>query len=429
MNINIKNLIGEVANIGGALKIPINEVQNFNPPNINFPTYKNNSNISVNEIWSGGFSEEVNLNADKSEEKIKNIRPFINDLDKLKSVLSDYENYDNHIWGSPFKNGTEVVAWYKSFHYSKYWGIYISYSSFLSFASKYYKLLGDPEKSIDLAWGAIMAHEAVHYGIDVACTQLEIITNKAIYIKSKDYINQQTVYSFDEEMIAEGVLLRYLKTNKRLINSINHDFNGFMDYIYESLEYRPPGYRDAMKAMTMSSYRYHCDEYLRKLLTLSGFSSNSLTVVSDLSNLMPLVNDRSRLNPGFVDWSQCPLYIVDDTSVSNFPKDVFQFIHSISGILESSRFQKLIYPRYTSEWKKTLTLLSNPSYPKNSLNLDFKRWPNEDDCNLNLEAWSVRVGGRSTNLRAHIDHKVGTSEWIADRFGNADKMGHHKNKK
>jgi hypothetical protein len=138
---------------------------------------------------------------------------------------------------------------------------------------------------------------------------------------------------------------------------------------------------------------------------------------------------RSRFNTGFVDWSQCPIYIVDDSSVSHFPKDAFHFIHSVSGILESAKFQKLIYPEYISAWKKTIMRLSNPSYPKNSDTLDFRRWPNEDKSNEAIEAWSVRVGGQSTNLRAHLDHKLGTGQWVADRFGNADKMGHHKNKK
>jgi hypothetical protein len=138
----------------------------------------------------------------------------------------------------------------------------------------------------------------------------------------------------------------------------------------------PPGYRDAQNAMTMNDYKFHADEYFRRLLSLVGLSHQKMSAVSDLSNLMPLINNRSRFNPGFVDWSQCPIYIVDDSSISHFPKNVLHFIHSVSGISESAKFQKLIYPRYISAWKKTLTLLSNPSYPKNSATLDFKRWPN-----------------------------------------------------
>ena len=431
MFFNILKIINELNNVSGALNIPINEVQNFNPPNINASNYRGTNNITLNKIWDGKHSQNVDdeFDEDVISKTIDNIKPVVFDKERLGSILAECDAYDNHIWGSPYKNGTEAIAWYKSFHRSKYWGIYISYSSFLNFASKYYRVIGDAEVAIDLAWGAIMAHEAVHYGIDVACARLEIILNKSFYIQAKDAINQQTGYSFDEEMISEGVLLRYLKSNKILINSVNNDFNGFINYIYSALNSKPPGYRDANKAMTMNSYRYHADEYFRKLLTIGGLSSNALSVITDLSNLMPLINNRSRLNPGLVDWSQCPIYIVDDTSISHFPKGTFHFIHSISGILESSKFQKLIYPKYKSEWIKTLTLLSNPAYPKNSLNLDFKRWPNEDNPTSKVEAWSVRVGGRATNLRAHLDHNLGTSEWIADRFGNADKMGHHKNRK
>ena len=431
MNYSINNIITELKNIKGATNIPVNEVQNFNPPTIKFPSHRNLSNVKANRIWSGGHTmEDQNINEDQISKTLENIKPIVGNKERLGSILSECKDFDDHIWGSPYKNGTEAIAWYKSFHHSKYWGIYISYSSFLNFASKYSNELTNPEVAIDLAWGAIMSHESIHYGFDVACAKLELIVSSPIYINSKNIINQNHGYSHDEEMIAEGVLLRYLISKRKLINdnsTFGYDF--FMKFILDSLENLPPGYRDARNAMSMKSYKYHADDYIRKLITISGGSPQILGVISDLSNLMPLTNERSRFTPGFIDWSQCPIYIVDDSPVSGFPNNILYFIHSISGIVESLKFQKLIYPRYINQWKKTLTLLSNPAYPKNSPNLDFKRWPDEDNYLENIEAWSVRVGGKASNLRAHIDHTLGSSDWIADRFGNSDKMGHHKNKK
>jgi len=431
MNFHIQDLINEIKNINGATQIPINETQSFNPPNIKFPRFNNVKNIKINKIWAGASSNDDNYtNNDGVVKTLENITPKIFDKERIDSILSDCNDFDSHIWGDPQDYGTEVIAWYKSFHNSKYWGIYISYSSFLHFAATYNRILNNSELSINLAWGAIMTHESIHYGVDVACSKLEVIIDRGIYNVSKYKLKQQAGYSVNEEMIAEGALLRFLKSNKNLINSEgDFGFDPFMNSIFNYLKYLPPGYRDAQNAMTSNDYKVHADQYFRDLLSLAGLPSQKLSVISDLSNLMPLISNRSRFNPGFVDWSQCPIYIVDDSKVSNFPSDVFHFIHSVCDIEESTKFKKLIYPKYISEWKKTLTLLSNPAYPKNSSNLDFKRWPDEDKANENIEAWSVRVGGKSTNLRAHLDHKLESNQWVADRFGNADKMGHHKNKR
>ena len=49
MFFNILKIINELNNVGGALNIPINEIQNFNPPNIIASNYRGGNNIVLNK--------------------------------------------------------------------------------------------------------------------------------------------------------------------------------------------------------------------------------------------------------------------------------------------------------------------------------------------------------------------------------------------
>lgn len=134
------------------------------------------------------------------------------------------------------------------------------------------------------------------------------------------------------------------------------------------------------------------------------------------------------VNPSAVDYSQCPIYVFDDTPSNSAMSNAIHFITYISNIEEDPAFISRVIPKYIDQWIKTKELLGNPSYPKNNNNLDFKRWEIEDNPQNNTRAWSVRVG-KTTNMRAHIDEYISSKRWVARKFGDANKMGHHKNRK
>ena len=131
---------------------------------------------------------------------------------------------------------------------------------------------------------------------------------------------------------------------------------------------------------------------------------------------------------GVSDWTECPIYVVEDSKFSGISVGLISYIASLN-IQETKKFIKEITPHHVDSWSDTKKLLGNPLYKKTNQNLDLKRWQKEDDRQANTRAWSVRVGGAKSNMRAHLDEHLSSGIWEADRFGNADKMGHHKNRK
>lgn len=419
MTEKINRLIKNIRQIPNVTNIPINEIQNYNPPHIPTDSIK----VIGKKIWEGGREDrEVN---DKLTDSIK---PIISE----ENILEDIRENDNEeVWGSIYKNGLEAIAWYKSFHYSNYWGIYISYSGLLRFAQKFNKLIKDEEIAIDLAWNALMAHEAVHYAVDVACAKVEVITQQPIYIPGKSKNKGQAGYSVDEERIAEGALLSYIKSKSKKISTLTNNPMSLYQFALDYSSRMPAGYKDGYQADTMLNFKKYADIYLSDLIRASGVvNPNSFFDFSslELSSLMPLKNNRGGYTPGKTDWSECPIYIVNDSNYSGITVGLISFL-TLFNIHETQKFNKKISPQYINAWQKTKQLLGDPVSNKNSPTLDFKRWPREDDKYKKTKAWSVRVGGTKSNMRAHLDEQLDTGIWEADRFGNADQMGHHKNRK
>jgi hypothetical protein len=430
MSAKITNIISEILKINGATLIPKDEKKNFSPPRLSHLDEDYIGRISARKIWNGGSNER---NIDEIPEKInKNsvdkISPIANEINILADIK---ENDSEELWGSSSQVGTEAIAWYKSFHTSKYWGIYVSYSGLLRYAKKFYSTVGDDQISIDLAWNGIMAHESTHYAVDVACSKVEIIANSPIYLPGKKNAKSNYGYSIDEERLAEGALLRYFKSKKNLQNSHQKNLKG--DSVYDialrnSMK-MPKGYCEGYQASTMMKFKHYADKYIAEMVSFSMSKSNSMVFSNlELANLMPLKNIRGNYSLGYTDYSECPIYIVNDHSYSGLPGGLVSFLSFIDGIQESQKFIKKISPRFIDSWNITKMKLSDPIVNKNSSNLDFKRWHQEDNKSSKTKAWTVRVGGRSANMRAHIDEHIETGLWIADRFGNADEMGHHKNR-
>jgi hypothetical protein len=417
----IPQIISEIGKIPLATNIPKNEIQNIHPPHISIQQAGNRRNITIRKIWDGKI-EQANIEPNLADK----IAPTINEENIFNKISEDY---NEEIWGPNEEYGLEAIAWYKSFHISNYWGIYISYSGLLRYAKKFYSVVKDENICIDLAWNGILAHEAVHFGVDVSCSKLEIITQKPIYLASKANINSTFGYSIDEERIAEGALLRYFKSKRNLHINKLFSTSSIYEIALRHSQRMPPGYSDGYQASTMLDFKRYADSYIAELVNYSVPSHHNYILENfDLSNLMPLRNTRGGYVPGYIDWTECPIYIVNDHNYTQTPGGLISFLCQIKNIQESQKFIKKISPNYTELWKKTKYKLSDPVWNKNSPSIDLKRWPLEDNKSQNTKAWSVRVGGQSSNLRAHLDEDLDSGDWTADRFGNADIMGHHKNR-
>lgn len=421
MGKKINRIISAINNIPGATAIPNSEEQNCNPPHITFSPFLGDE-INIKKVWDGGGYDE-----DVRENVIDKIKPIISEPNILAEIsINDSEE----LWGSSSVHGIEAIAWYKSFHVSNYWGIYISYSGLLRYAKKFNSAVGDEKTCLDLAWDGIMSHESVHYAVDVACARAELIAHLPIYLPGKVLTKSQHGYSIDEERLAEGALLRYFKSKKSHQNRAlsNTDLSVYEIALRNSMRL-PKGYAEGYQAATMLNFKGFADKYMSDLINYSlPRPSPAVFEILELSSLMPFRNYRGGYSPGYIDWSECPIYIVDDHQCMRVPGGLMSFLTSINHISESQKFVKKISPRYIDSWKITKTKLSDPIVSKSSTNIDLKRWPDEDDRANKTKAWSVRVGGKSANMRAHIDESTVTGIWVADRFGTADAMGHHKNR-
>lgn len=411
----IANLISTIKAINNAVVIPVHDSWHLSP------TIIKSSLIQTN---LSNQPPTINLGDAKS-----GFRPIIDCEDKAWSAIKSASDHRPE-WGDEVTLGTEACAWYASFHKTNYWGIYIPYTGLLRFASSIVGITQNPNLAIQLAWDGLLAHESMHYGIDVACAQLEIISNSPIYINGQLSLRSPQGHIPDEEQVAEAAMLRFFKnlSLKKYNLTKNERLEIFDRMLYKSSN-APPGYCDGAKCISPKIFTEHLNSYLYNLCHLGSPSNSFSTVISplELSGLMPIAS-KGFYSPSGVNFSECPIHVFDDTPSNSAMSNAIHFITQIPHIEEGPGFMDKVVPKYLGQWMKTKEMLGNPSYPKNKDTLDFKRWEDEDDAQGNTRAWSVRVG-KTTNMRAHIDEHITTKRWVAARFGNADKMGHHKKRR
>jgi len=412
---NIANLISTIKTINGAVNIPTNDCWHLTPPNIGLGQLQANQNMQSTNI------NPNNMNS--------SCRPIIDSKEKAWSAIRSASDLQPE-WGNEETRGTDALAWYVSFHKTNYWGIYIPYTGLLRFASNFLGITQNPDLAIQLAWDGLLAHESMHYGIDVACAQLEVISDSPIYLNGQFSLRSAQGHIPDEEQIAEAAMLRFFKS----LSLKNYHLNkATREEIFEKIvrksAHAPSGYRDGIKCISPQIFKQHLNAYLYNLCYLgsTSLSFSSVNNVLQLSGLVPIVSTGFN-SPSAVNFSECPIHVFDDSPVNSGISNVIHFISQISHIEEGPGFMDKVVPKYLKQWIHTKELLGNPNYPKNKDNLDFKRWEKEDLPEKNIRVWSVRVG-KTTNMRAHIEEQTLTKRWIATKFGDADKMGHHKIRK
>ena len=329
--------------------------------------------------------------------------------------------------------GTDALAWYKSFHRTNHWGIYIPYSGLLRMASHFLGCVNQPSVAVQVAWRALMAHELIHFGIDVACARAEILTNTSVYLSGQLKFRSPQGHIPLEECLAEGSLLRAMAGFVRNNDLQNQLADRQAPYIIARglSSASPSGYRDGYQAQKVPDFLRFANTYLEQMISVNApTGSLSNLAAFDASSLLPFkIEDRRRLSLGKIDPTDCRVYVFDDLTTLNLANDCMQFISALSNISESHAFMNSVTPNFISDWIKTKQQLGDPSIPKHNPNLDFKRWPQDDNFANNTRSWSVRVGGKRSNYRAHLDQDQKSNQWTAVKFGDADKLGHHKNRK
>ena len=419
---NLKSLVHAVRSVPGATNIPEYEEQSFNPPHIPISKNPRIEPIGKIDVINSVTNDNWIPNPDFLDDTFP--RPFTDNEDALNDAIARCLN-KRPLYGEIGEHGTEALAWYVSFHSSRYWGIYIPYSGLFRFADKFRSSTRAIE-AIQLAWSGLLAHESVHFAVDVACAKMEVLMHSPIYLLR---VKRPFGYSTFEEQLANGNLLSAVKKASQEIDGGSLRSSQYQAAV-RMVRGSPPGYKDGEKSVTVKNFTDSADQHLNMTLAvavphLGGPAFPGINA----SVLFPCVLERSRLIPNKIDVSQCPIYVFDDLNYKLGGGNVIRFITSLIDITETDDFMKKVIPLHLEAWNKTKELLANPCVNKCSRNLDFKRWESGDDQLKRTRAWSVRVGGARSNFRAHLNEVIGSGEWIANKFGDGDKMGHHKQRR
>lgn len=328
-------------------------------------------------------------------------------------------------WGDPREGGTDALAWYVSFHRdTQGWGIYIPVTGLLKFA--HFLAPSGPgsrswESVVRLAMRGLLAHERMHYGVDYAAGQIELLFNAACYLVAHKALSNGR-YVPDEEQLANGACLRSIKyLGPRM------GVPGVFAAAVAFTKTQPPGYRDGDQCIETSALLGFANDYVRSVAAhIPAPTTPKAGHPIDYTKFLPLgplTDVRGRAsNLATIDGRQCPIYLILDGATIGLPASALQYIDVIPSIVNSPRFDKQLRKLgMEQDWEDVKSALSTPRALRTKLK--FKRWPPEDGHGVT--AFSVRVGKGNTNIRAHLHLHAQNGTWLAASIWDGDRQGHH----
>jgi hypothetical protein len=310
--------------------------------------------------------------------------------------------------GTASEAGIEALAWYVSFHHNQNdWGIYIPKSSLALIDELYLGALRmDRDRRLSLAWFLLLKHEQMHFAIDYACTQFELLLRAPIRREFSDRFHAASPvagmsishpYLTIEETAANAHMLR---------EAARIASKSTMRTVEKFVAAQPLGYREGLSATTGAAFEGSLAETLRSYLAAWALE-HRLDVGSpelSLERLLPLA-DQCTL-------AECPIYAIDDLSQAGVSSESVRFITCISDIVETEKFAKQLRrlsDQICSAWRRKKEQFKT-AVPQGA---DFKKFEG---------LWSLRVTG---GYRAHLKEPDATAKaWRAVAIGNHKEMGH-----
>jgi hypothetical protein len=310
--------------------------------------------------------------------------------------------------GTASEAGIEALAWYVSFHHNqKDWGIYVPKSSLALMDELYLAALRmDRDRRLGLAWFLLLKHEQMHFAIDYACTQFELLLRAPIRREFADRFHAafpvagmsiSHPYLTIEETAANAHMLRQAAcvASKRTMLTIE-----------KFVAAQPLGYREGLSATTDAAFEESLAETLRSYLAAWALEHRLDLGSPELSleRLLPLADQRTLV--------ECPVYAIDDLSQVGVSSQSVRFISCISDIVETEKFAKQLKrlsDQIRSAWHRKKEQFKT-TVPQGA---DFKKFEG---------LWSLRVTG---GYRAHLKEPDATTKiWRAIAIGNHKEMGH-----
>ncbi len=328
-------------------------------------------------------------------------------------------------WGSPEEDGIDALAWYVSFHRDpQNWGIYIPISGLLRFANNISPSGPGPsgwEGVVNLALRGLLAHERIHFAVDYAAGQVELLFNAPCYIQARAALSNGR-YVPDEEKLANGACLRSIRWKPANLN-VPDAYKAALAFTLK----QPDGYREGGGCVVTRDFLDLANRFVGEVAAqLPGPVKPLIANPVDYTKLLPLgplVEYRGRASRmSTVDGSQCPVFLIHDESVLSIPFGSIFFITQITEIIHSRRFERdLKRIGMYDEWDEVKSILADPWKPNSRVH--FKPWPPDDKPGI--KGWSTSVGRGNSNIRAHIHQHLDTGEWIAERIDDANALKHH----
>lgn len=338
-----------------------------------------------NAIWSGGLELSKDFEFDKDNYDYRDIAGTFSGLD-----------------ADVVEKGIEALAWYVSFHNSEdEWGIYIPMTSVHYLVSRLFEKEKISEtRKFNLAFELLLNHERFHFMADYAQTQTELLLGVACrYLLKNQFVKGR--YLEIEEALANAFMLNQLKnsvTKKQLGKIINFVLN------------QPRGYRDALPYSEDSEYFNHgLSEVVKAYVGIVALDKNVSLSVSSIDWQSGFIS------PEKTDWSECPVYLIQDDELLGLPPLVPKFLPCIPDIRETKKFLKkfIKLPRqYQNSWLEAKSeLIVKPPNPKQFEALKGKM----------RGIYSLRVG---SGHRAHLKPINEYEYWEAIEIGTHTEMRH-----
>ncbi|CAN5564723.1 hypothetical protein BH10CYA1_BH10CYA1_59820 [soil metagenome] len=349
--------------------------------------------ILVEQSLSDRASASVYLDVDEvPPDDLKGDRNWIfQELDEIVGGKQD----------SAGQTAIDALAWYWSFrHQSTSWGIFIPASSLAYLEDRVFKELpGSRSDKWRLAFESLLQHEYVHFVIDYVCAQWELL----LQASCRNAFHGRLKPAGEPYFRAEELL-----ANAHMLRTMSSDDSSVSDLLKAFVKRQPPGYSDALTALSDDNFRIAFDEVIRAYVGLAAFERGLDWKPHSFEYFerMPSVAALAEI---------CPVYLIPDHERIGMPYDALRLITQIplSNLIETTSFKKDFQKLDDSlkrRWNK-LKQQMDSSIPRAARFEKMK--------GLREEIFAVRL---NDNFRVHLRHA--NDHWEAIAVNDHKAMGH-----
>ncbi|MEX3644269.1 hypothetical protein [Mycolicibacterium porcinum] len=306
----------------------------------------------------------------------------------------------------------DAYAWYTTFHQKRFqYGVHIPIEGILAFTLHAFADLNLPlERKVQLAFHAILRHELFHFNVDCMTANWEMATGGTVFWAAKERHRSEHGYVALEEGLANAYMLRGFRYPSRTLANPG----GAYPELKRFCKRQPEGYRDAEQYVKTRGPYARMDSFFDACCELSLRCRD----VAEPAWRPPDELDPLLFYPAVVrvDWTRCPVVILDDHGLLDALGINVAFFRRITDIEETVKFSrsfKKLDRSIQKQWKVSVEKLASSTALSG---LGFQPWKLDG-----ADFYSVNVGG---NYRAHLRYDRNQARWFAEAIGNHKEMGH-----